>query len=272
MERMERIDLTGAPATMLATLYGKALDAQSPNSVLHDTMALDAIRKIDFDFTKVGIKRGDAATVAIRSLHFDRWTREFLQSHPEAIVLHLGCGMDTRVHRVDPPPSVRWFDVDYPEVVELRHKLFPERAGYELIASSLTPPGWLEQVPHDLPVLVVAEGLTMYLRREEGRQLLRRIVERFPSGQLVFDAFSTRGIKMQKVNKPVRIAKATLHWGIDSADELVSIHPRLRCTAAISAFDLQGYEHLAATYRALVWVARKLPVMRRMAVMYKLEF
>lgn len=269
---MEKIDLTGAPATMLATLYGKAVDAQSPDSVLHDTMALDATRKIDFDFTKVGIKPGDAATVAIRSLHFDTWTREFLRDHREAIVLHLGCGMDTRVYRVDPGPSVRWFDVDYPDVVELRRKLFPERDGYELIASSVTPPGWLEQVPGDLPVLVVAEGLTMYLRQEEGRELLRRIVEHFPSGQFVFDAFSTRGIKMQKANKPVQIAKATLYWGIDGADELVSIHPRLRCTDAVSAFDLQGYERLRAAYRALVWAARKLPVMRRMAVMYRLDF
>ncbi|MGW0801532.1 class I SAM-dependent methyltransferase [Nonomuraea sp. NPDC002799] len=269
---MEKIDLTGAPATMLATLYAKAADAQSPDSVLHDTMALDVLGKIDFDFTKVGIKPGDAATVAIRSLHFDTWTREFLQAHPEAVVLHLGCGMDTRVYRVDPGPSVRWYDVDYPDVVELRRKLFPERAGYELIASSVTPPTWLDQVPGDLPVLVVAEGLTMYLHQEEGRELLRRVVERFPSGQLVFDAFSTRGIKMQKINKPVQVAKATLYWGVDGADELVSIHPRLRCTDTVSAFDLQGYEHLRAAHRAMVRIARKLPFMRRMAVMYRLEF
>jgi hypothetical protein len=37
------------------------------------------------------------------------------RAHPQATVLHLGCGLDSRVFRVDPPPSVRWYDVDQAE-------------------------------------------------------------------------------------------------------------------------------------------------------------
>ncbi|GAA4074319.1 class I SAM-dependent methyltransferase [Nonomuraea soli] len=270
---MEKIRLTGAQATMLATLYGKAVDAGSPRSILHDTMALDAIGKIDHDFSKVGMKPGDAATVALRSLHFDGWTREFLAAHPSCTVLHLGCGMDTRVFRIGPGSGVRWYDVDYPDVIDLRRKLYPAgRPGYEIVATSVTPPGWLDRVPADLPVLVVAEGLTMYLREEEGRELLRRIVEHFPGGQLVFDAFSRRGIRMQRMNKPVQVAGARLHWGVDGAAELTSVHPRLRCLDAVSAFDIGGYDQVGLRYRALVGVARMLPFMRRMAVMYRLAF
>ncbi|MEV0585600.1 class I SAM-dependent methyltransferase [Nonomuraea sp. NPDC050310] len=270
---MERIRLTGAQATMLATLYGKAMDARSPNSVLHDTMALEAVRRIDHDFSKVGIKPGDASTVALRSLHFDGWTREFLAAHPEATVLHLGCGLDTRVFRVDPGPGVRWFDVDYPDVIDLRRKVFREREGdYTLLATPVTPAGWLAQVPADRPVLVVAEGLTMYLREEAGRELFRAIVERFPSGQLVFDGFSKRGIKLQKVNKAVQVAGATLYWGVDGPAELESIHPALRCVSAVSAFDLDGFDRVRLAYRLLAKAARMIPVMRRMAIMYRLEF
>jgi hypothetical protein len=58
--------------------------------------------------------------VATRAATFDLLTTRYLADHPDATVLHLGCGMDSRVFRVDPPASVQWFDVDYPDVIDLR--------------------------------------------------------------------------------------------------------------------------------------------------------
>src|SRR5262245_13504420 len=103
---------------------------------------------------------------------------------PESTVLHLGCGLDTRVYRIDPRPKVRWFDVDFPDVIALREQLYPERDGYRRIGSSVTDVAWLDAIPGDTPVLVVAEGLMMYLHEKDGTALLRRITEQFPSGQL----------------------------------------------------------------------------------------
>lgn len=273
---MERVRFTGAQATMLATLYGKALDATSSRSILHDTMALDTIRQIDLDFTRIGIQRaGDVAGVALRSRHFDGWTREFLAVHPRATVLHLGCGMDARVFRVGPGPGVRWYDVDYPDVIDLRRKIFPdlESGGeYTTVPTPVAPPDWLGQIPDDLPVLVVAEGLTMYLRAAEGHELFRAVVERFPGGQLIFDALSRRAIGMQRVNAPVRRAGATLRWGVDSPGELLAIHPRLRCVSAVGAFDMAGYDLLSPPLRLLARAAKVVPAFRRIATMYRFDF
>ncbi|MER6945374.1 class I SAM-dependent methyltransferase [Nonomuraea sp. NPDC000554] len=269
---MPKVRLTGEQATMLATLYCRALDARSPRPLLNDTMALDAIEQLDFDAAATGVRRGDHIIFALRGRHLDSWTREFLASHPAATVLHLGCGLDSRVYRVAPGPGVRWFDVDYPEVIDLRQQLYPPRDGYQTIASSVTDPAWLADVPADLPVLVVAEGLTMYLEEAEGRALFRRIADRFPHGQFVFDAFSTRGIKLQKINKIVRAAGATLRWGVDGCSDLESIAPGLRCASAVGLFDIDGYDELGAGYRTLVRAARLLPFMRRMSVFYRLEF
>ncbi|WP_327589226.1 class I SAM-dependent methyltransferase [Nonomuraea sp. NBC_00507] len=118
-----------------------------------------------------------APAVALSARFMDRWATEFLAAHPGATVLHLGCGLDTRFHRLAPPPTVRWYDVDYPEVVELRRRLFPEPPGYTMIGSSVTELTWLDQIPADRPVLVVADGLFYYLDPGEGRALLRAIVE-----------------------------------------------------------------------------------------------
>ncbi|GAA2848207.1 hypothetical protein GCM10020220_042160 [Nonomuraea rubra] len=59
------------------------------------------------------------------------------------MVLHLGCGLDARVYRIDPPATVDWYDLDYPTVIELRERFLPPREHYTLIASSVTDPaGW----------------------------------------------------------------------------------------------------------------------------------
>src|SRR5208337_1550398 len=72
----------------------------------------------------------NSSIVATRAATFDLLANRYLDDHPDATVLHVGCGMDSRVFRVDPPASVQWFDVDYPDVIELRRRLFPERATY----------------------------------------------------------------------------------------------------------------------------------------------
>ncbi len=130
-----------------------------------------------------------------RSAHFDNWARQFLAVNPEAIVLHLGCGLDSRYYRLDPGPGVEWYDVDYPDVAALRRQLFPAREHCHIVAASVTDPAWLADVPADRPTLMIGEGLTMYLTEADGVALLRRIVEHAPSGELQFDAFSRFGIK-----------------------------------------------------------------------------
>ncbi|WIV59315.1 class I SAM-dependent methyltransferase [Amycolatopsis nalaikhensis] len=217
---MEKVRFTEEKATNLATLYGRALDYRSAAPILGDKAADDAVRQIDYDFAKLGINRDSAASVTLRAKPIDDWAAEYLARHPDAIVLHLGCGLDTRFQRLAPPDTVHWYDVDYPEVVELREKLYGDAPNHTNLGSSVTDFGWLDQVPSDRPALVVAEGLTMYLTAEDGTELVRRLVAKFPSGELICDVFSKLGIKAQKLNTPVRRAKATLHWGIDDPHEL----------------------------------------------------
>jgi O-methyltransferase involved in polyketide biosynthesis len=50
--------------------------------------------------------------VALRAHILDEWAREFLLHYADAAVVHPGCGLDSRVFRIDPPPSVAWYDVD----------------------------------------------------------------------------------------------------------------------------------------------------------------
>src|SRR6266536_103927 len=212
----KKIRLTKEKETYLATLYGKALDAAVEHPILSDRFAADAVARIDYDFTELKLPNGGEITLPLRAWHFDQWTRAFLAANPASTVLHLGCGLDTRVYRIDPGPKVRWYDVDFPDVIALREQLYPEREGYWRIASSVTDLAWLNAIPGDTPVLVVAEGLVMYLHEQDGTALFRRITEQFPSGQIAFDGYSGAMVRLVSRLAAVRGAKLELVWGADN--------------------------------------------------------
>ena len=269
----EKITLSGAQETLLATLYGRAVDSRSPDSILHDHAAHEAVERVAYDFSKTGMTDTTAVGIALRAKQLDDWAMEFLAEHQKATVRHLACGLDTRVQRLDPPSSVRWLDIDYPEVIDLRRRLLPEPSGnYEMVGASVTDEAWLREVPDDRPTVVVAEGLTMYLRKEDGKRLIQRITERFPSGQLLFDVYGPLGIRLQKMVPAVRNAGATLHWGLDDPHEVETWHPGLTCLDAVRSVDMPGVEKMPTSGRMSMRVMAHLPGFRDVGRILRYRF
>lgn len=167
-----------------------------------DDAAAEAVDRIDYDFKRMHRTARPGSNkylVALRAKKLDVWAAAFLTRHPVAVALHLGCGMDTRAFRLHPPATVEWFDVDQPGVIDLRRKLYHERDGYHMIGSSVTDAAWLDRIPTDRPVLVVAEGLLMYLTEREAWELLQRLTDRFRGGEMLFDTLSPMGPRLSRM-------------------------------------------------------------------------
>jgi len=269
----EKVRFTKEKETMLVTLYGRAIESRSSDPVLVDTAAEQAIGRIDYDFERIKPNKLQSLSIAIRAKQFDLWTNEFLAKHPDATVLYLGCGMDSRVYRIDPPPGVRWFDVDYPEVIDLRRQVYPERSGYQMIGSSLAEPGWLEEVPGDRPAWIMAEGVVMYLPETVVKPLLNRLTGHFPSGEMAFDAVSRQGAKMAKANRSVRMTGASFGWGIDDArGDIKLLDPKLELIYESRTPELPRYDKLPAYMRAIVRVMDLFPSLRRLNRLLRYRF
>ena len=256
------IELSGPAQTMLTTLYLKALDADFERPVLGDQFAKEAIGRIDYDWRDLGITGKWAPLVTVRTAQYDIWARQFLAVNERCTVVHLGCGMDTRVFRLDPGPCVEWYDVDYPGVITLREKIFPTRPHYHLIASSATDPSWMDRIPSDRPMLLLAEGISMYLKEQEGVALLRRVVERFPSGELQIDFYNWLGIRSQKTQTLVRRSGSTLHWAVNSPQDILDRVPGVRLLIDVTLFDASTFSRASATFRLAMRVIRVVPPVR----------
>lgn len=266
------VNLSGAPQTMLATLYAKALDADLAQPILGDRFAKEIVDRIDYDWKMTSITATNSPAVTMRSAHFDGWVRQFLAVHPDAVVLHLGCGLDARFFRLAPGPGVEWYDIDYPDVAQLRRQLYPTRDHCHVIAASVTDPNWFAEIPRGRPTLMIGEGLTMYLTEPDGIALLRRVVDHAPSGELQFDAFNRWGIKSQRINKVVRRAGATLYWGIDGPDDIITAVPGVRLLLWISAIDSDAFDRVPWYYRWTLTAMRRLPVLRDMSQYHRYAF
>lgn len=267
-----QVRLTAAMETSLITLYGKAIDAGMNPTILGDTMSAQAVKKIDYDFAQLKMSTKVAPHAAARAKHFDDWTSEFLAKHDRATVVHLGAGLDPRVWRVDPGPGVLWYDVDYPGIIDVRSRLFPARENYRMIGSSVTAPRLLYQIPSDLPMLIVAEGLTMYLRPDDGHELFRRIPDRFARGVIAFDAHNWLGIRLVNRHLARTFGAPLLHWAIDDPHELERVDPRLRCTDAVSALAAPSSAALPRATRIFARLTRPIRALRDLGLYLRYEF
>jgi O-methyltransferase involved in polyketide biosynthesis len=266
----DKIQFTKEKETMLMTLSGRAIQSRWKNPILRDPWAEQAMRHIDYDLSQqlTGVaswsiwKDIGPTIIATRAATFDQLTNRYLADHPDATVLHVGCGMDSRVFRVDPPASVQWFDVDYPDVIDLRRQLFPERGAYHLIAARLEDLRWLDEVPRDRPGLLIAEGVLHYLSETEVKALLNAVVAHFSGGQIIFDICNSMIVKRAGSN--VGGTGAAYKWGLDDPQDIKQLEPKLELIKEFRPSELVAFSRFPLWWRALYRVQEVSPTLRRM--------
>jgi len=264
------VNLTGVQRTLLITLYAKALDSRSKHSILKDKKADEIVRSIDFDFEHTkGF--GNRNILVIRARQLDEWVREFLGSHPNSIVLNLGCGLDARVARINPPSSVGWIDLDFPDVIEERKIFFSDRDGYEMVESSITESGWLDKIPRDRPAITVADGVLEYLSKDEVRALFNELIAHFPTGQIAFDVMNSAAVERGRSRLKDTMG-AEHYWAVDDVRVVDELDPKLKRIDAVGVFGLKYISKLQLKYRMAYGFINFFPNFRNMIRLLRYEF
>ncbi len=70
--------LTEEKETLLITLFAKAGESRLPDSLLSDTFAAEAVRRIDYDFARLKVTRDMMVGLAMRARMLDDWVRAFI--------------------------------------------------------------------------------------------------------------------------------------------------------------------------------------------------
>lgn len=199
--------------TLYIPLYGKAYVSRR-GLILQDKKAEAIWDTEGFPLKGKAKSKWLAYHMGMRSAVFDDWTAQQLQDNPDAIVVHVGCGMDSRCLRVGNGTRL-WYDVDFPEVIEERKRYFTETENYRMIGADIRKESWLAELPEGNPAVIVMEGISMYLTEEERNAVLARWKAHFGEVRLLMDAYTVFGAKASKYKNPVNEVGVTGVYGFD---------------------------------------------------------
>jgi len=205
--------LKGVSETLLMTLYVRARESQRADGMIKDKQAVAMVNQLECDFSRLRMQRHDEIAVIMRMKKFDSHVRDFLVRNPEAVVIHIGCGLDTRFERVD-NGRAGWFDMDMTDVMELRSKLISNESNrYHALATSVFETGWFEEVDRykPRPFMFIAEGVLPYFEEAQVKSLVLNLRGHFPGSELVCDAHTPFVIWADNLQLAYAKVKARLH-------------------------------------------------------------
>ena len=206
--------MNGVNKTLYIPLYGKAYVSKK-GIILNDKKAEEIWDAEGFKLKGKSKSKWLAYYMGMRSRVFDDWVIQKISEESDSVVIHIGCGMDSRIERVDPTASI-WHDVDFPEVIKERRRYFKETEGYKMIEGDVRSKKWLDKIPKSHHAIILMEGVSMYLKEEEVRLLLENLSNHFDKLSILMDCYTVLAAKMSKYKNPINDVGVTEVYGIDN--------------------------------------------------------
>ena len=217
----EKIKLSGVPETMLQTIYARAKESQGRGAI-HDAKAEELIEKLDYDFSLADKDTAMRSGVIARTIVLDRLTKAWLGAHPGAVVVNIACGLDTRCDRMS--GYAHCYNLDLPETMVVREKLLPESGTISQIAMSAMDDWGGEIKEQHAPVLIIIEGLTMYLNAKDVQQIFTVISNRFSKVTVFVETMNPAMVRHFK-EKSIEGSHAKFTWGVKNGEALAALLP-----------------------------------------------
>ena len=187
--------------------FYRAMETERPDAIFSDPFArrLAGLRGEEIVDQ---IKRGRAMAWAmiVRTAAFDEIIMQCIDDRGVDTVLNLAAGLDARPWRMNLPASLNWVDVDLPDILSYKTEILKDTepvCRYEAIAADMTDPearrGVFTKVGEmGKKVLVVTEGLMIYLTREQAGELAHDLSHQPAFYWWVIDIASPRLMKLME--------------------------------------------------------------------------
>ena len=186
----EKVNVAGVPETMVQTLYARAKETRKKNAKINDEIAVELVEKLDYDFSKADKDKAMNYGVIARTIVLDRMVEQYLEKHANTIVINIACGLDTRCYRME-GKYLRWYNVDLQETMEIRRQFLSETGPIYQIAKSAMDDSYVDDIDyHGENVLVIIEGLTMYLCEKDIRKMFSIIEKSFQEVTVMVETMS----------------------------------------------------------------------------------
>ncbi|MBR3750160.1 MAG: class I SAM-dependent methyltransferase [Clostridia bacterium] len=230
--------------TMYIPLYGKSFVSKK-GVILKDEKAEAIWENEGFELNGRASSRWLAYYMGMRAAVFDKWLTQNLTLNPNATVIHIGCGLDSRALRVKAPRAM-WFDIDLPQVIKQRRIYYNDDDSYKMLPIDVTSSDWISSIPKGEQAYVVMEGVSMYLTQAQFKDLMLAMEAHFDKVSVLADFYTVLGAKMSKLRNPVKNVGVSTVFGIeDPADlqgEALALEKEYNMTPDELVAELNGAE------------------------------
>ena len=196
-----KIEKNTVQETLVIPLYGRKKCTEIYPDLFRDDSAVRLMNEIDYDFSALEEKSGSLMQrfgfleAAMRQNDLAIEVRDYLETHPEAAVVNLGCGLDNTGRNCD-NGKCKIYNLDFPEVISVRDSLLPAGEREENIPCNLNDTSWFEKIDASGGAVFFAAGVFYYFLKEQVRTLIVKMAEKFPDGKIVFDAANEKAVKL----------------------------------------------------------------------------
>lgn len=251
----EKIKLSGVPETMLQTIYARAKESGGRGAI-RDAKAEEIMEKLDYDFSLAEKDTAMRSGVIARTIVLDGLTKKWLEEHSGAVVVNIACGLDTRCYRMT--GYAHWYNLDLPETIAVRKKFLSESGTISQIAMSAMDDWGDEIKEQNTPVLIIIEGLTMYLSESDVQRIIAVISRCFEKVTAFVETMNPVVVKRFK-EKSIEGSHAKFTWGVKNGPALAKLLPDFRFVEEHSLTE--GMAVFAPIYKLL----DKLPAVRNIS-------
>lgn len=240
--------LGAVPSTLLVPLVARARGASVyPWLDPQDTQARHVLQNTGATVDPLLQDRASVLNVLWRTQLIKHIGMDFFRHYPASQGINLGAGLSDYFQWLNNGHN-RWLDVDLSPVVDLRQTLLQAHSDTaENGCIDLTQDGWWQRLPLNgrasgQPLLLVCEGVLMYLTPTQVRAVLKEIGNNAPEGsELVCDFMTPMGIGRADMAPSVSGTGAEFRWGAYNGLEVARLHPRLELIAQHTVAEAYGW-------------------------------
>ena len=199
-EKKIHIEKNTVQETLIIPLFARKICSDHFPQLFEDKQAKKICASLDYDFSSkeklMNSQIGLFGALEVAQRHYDLMyeIKDYLNTHPKASVVNLGCGLDDTFSKVD-NGLCKGYNIDLKDVIEIRKDFYGEMKSQTDISCDLNDYAWMDLVDKENGAVFFASGVFYYLKKEDVRNLFDQMAKSFPDGVLVFDVCNSRGAK-----------------------------------------------------------------------------
>ena len=243
MKKIDISELSPCQKTLFLPVWARATESKKIDPIIFDECALEIIDKVNFDFSVLtkNLQPINQLSWIARNKRFDLIIKEFIKKNPNSTIVNIGCGLDTTYERIG-EKHIRWYDLDLPEVINLRREFLFESEVRKFISSSFMETSWFDNIPYKENVLFIATGVFEYFNEFEIRKFVKSVASTFKNSEMFFDVTSPKGVQI--ANSVIKQSgfshESFFKWGLTDKTVISSWDPGIKIINTYYTFRIKG--------------------------------